>query len=92
MNAYQLQDYIEDQRIKQSDAELERQNWIDNRAEEILSEYPDGPESFAGFNLPESVRMGLYTSKAKDAYNEFITVMAWERAETEWNDKYGWAA
>lgn len=90
MNAYVMQDLIEQQRWQEHQEKIQKEDWINSRGDELLREYPDNAYQFANCNLPTEISSGLYTSKGHEAYIEFITALAWQRAEIEWEEKFGW--
>ncbi|MGK3555701.1 hypothetical protein [Klebsiella oxytoca] len=34
----------------------------------------------------------MQSEKGREAYNDFITAIAYDQAEREWEEQYGWAA
>jgi len=90
--AYLTQERIQHQQDALYQASVERDAWIDKRANELLVEYPAEPFNLASRTLSKNVTMSFFGSKAKAAYEDFIHALAWAQAEKEWEDQYGWAA
>lgn len=90
MPAYAIQDDIQERQDKEDTQNLTRDEWIDKRASEIEQEYPSEPALFASTHLSSDIRMGLQLSKTREAYNDFITAAAYERAEQEWENRFSW--
>ncbi|MDI7504510.1 host nuclease inhibitor GamL [Cronobacter dublinensis] len=93
MQAYRMQDRAEHQRAAAHQAEVEKQAWVDRRAEELLKLYPALLTGFASTNsLPFELRSHFYTTKAGEAYNALIHTLAWQQAEADWELAFGWSA
>ncbi|PQX84103.1 host nuclease inhibitor GamL [Cronobacter sakazakii] len=93
MQAYRMQDRAEHQRAAVHQAELEKQAWVDNRAEELLKLYPALLIDFASTSsLLFEIRSHFYTTKAGEAYNAMIHTLAWQQAEDDWELAFGWSA
>ncbi|HAU5602459.1 TPA: host nuclease inhibitor GamL [Citrobacter koseri] len=90
MPAYLIQDQIKERQDKEDNAALTRDEWIDKRAAEIKAEYPTEPAYFASTHLSNDIRMGLQSSKTIEAYKDFITAAAYDRAEQEWENRFSW--
>lgn len=83
MNAYHTYDAIDDQRWVDLQLKEEREAWIENRAQEIITALPDSPALLSLF-LPADIALAFYGDKAQEAFNDFISACAYFRAEEEW--------
>lgn len=92
MNAYLMQERIEERKWDEHQAEIEKEDWINKRGNELLNDYPDCPYYLIGSNLPADAKDKLLSPKGIEAYVEYISKLAWLRAEDEWEEKYGWLA
>lgn len=84
MNAYAMYDSIEEFRWVRQQLQDERDAWIDNRAQEIIALFPDWPVFASSPMLPAVVHFALQGECATEAYNEMVSVAAYERAKLEW--------
>lgn len=90
MPAYAIQDTIQERQDIDDAAALSRDEWIDKRAKEIEIEYPEEPVYFASSHLSQVIRLGLHSPPVIEAYNEFKTIAAYDRAEREWDNRFSW--
>lgn len=84
MNAYYAQDRIEAQRDFAHQAAIQREQWIDTRAQELIDMFPKEPILNCSPFLVSDARYALMGDKAQEAYNDFISACAYARAEEEW--------
>lgn len=84
MNAYYAQDRIEAQRDFAHQAAIQREQWIDNRAKELIAIFPKKPLHMSSLFLPEEAQLALVGDKAEEAYNDYISNLCYLRAEEEW--------
>lgn len=61
-----------------------RQQWIDDRAKELNAMFPKKPLQMSSLFLPHEAQVCLLGDKAEEAYNDYITVCCYARAELEW--------
>lgn len=92
MNAYYVQDRIDAQQESAYQARIQREQWIDHRAKEITELAPGEPLEFTAGSVSKVLRLAIQSEKCREAYNDFITVIAYDQAEREWEEQYGWAA
>jgi len=90
MPAYSIQDDIQARQDEEDSRTLTRTEWIDKRAAEFEKEYPPEPSCFASTHLSDDIRLGLQLSKTREAYNDFKTAAAYDRAEQEWENRFSW--
>lgn len=84
MNAYRALDRIEAQKEFAHQAAIKRDQWIDQRAQEIIEMFPKEPLLNRSLFLPQDACYALMGDKAQEAYNDFISACAYARAEKEW--------
>ena len=91
MNAYLTHDRIEARLDLSAHAQIEREQWIDNRAQEIIDMMPKKPFDLFNFSVPIHTTpfYGLRSDKAGDAYNDFISEVAYSQAEHDWEHRTG---
>lgn len=87
MNAYLTHDRIEARLDLSAHAQIEREQWIDNRAQEIIDMFPKSPRLNHSLFLSDEACFALMGDKAQEAYNDFISTCAYARAEEEWQRK-----
>ena len=78
MNAYYAQDRIEAQRDFAHQAAIQREQWIDDRAQEIIDLMPKEPSGMVLFSVKTGSlpHEGLRSDTASEAYNDFISAVA----------------
>lgn len=91
MAAYRAYDHIEDRRWVEQQLTDEKEKWIDDRAQEIISLLPDNPTGLFLFSVPidSSPCEGLRSDKAGEAYNDFVSAVAYAQAEHDWEHRTG---
>lgn len=89
MNAYLAYDRIEDDRWVEQHIIEERGKWIDGRAKEIIAVAPDKPMQFASWSVNSKLRLALHHEKSIEAYNDYISAVAYAQAEYEWDHRTG---
>ncbi len=91
MAAYRAYDHIEDRRWVEQQLTDEKEKWIDDRAQEIISLLPDNPTGLFLFSVPidSSPYEGLRSDKAGEAYNDFVSAVAYAQAEHDWEHRTG---
>ncbi len=87
MAAYHVLDRIEAQREHTHQRHIQRDKWIDNRAQELIDLFPKEAARIAYFTLPHEALFTLMGDKAEEAYNDFISACAYARAEKEWQQQ-----
>lgn len=87
MAAYHALDRIEAQKEFAHQAGIQRDRWIDQRAQEIIEMFPKEPLLNRSLFLPHDACYALMGDKAQEAYNDFISACAYARAEQEWQQK-----
>lgn len=88
MNAYLTCDRIEERRWINQQIQDEKDKWIDDRAQELISMFPDKPLLMSSLFLPKEAQLALTGEKAEEAYNDYISAIAYARAEEEWERKF----
>lgn len=83
MNAYLTCDRIEERRWVNQQIQDEKDKWIDDRAQELISMFPDKPLLMSSLFLPKEAQLALTGEKAEEAYNDYISAIAYARAEEE---------
>ncbi|WP_227136692.1 host nuclease inhibitor GamL [Kosakonia radicincitans] len=90
MNAYIACDRIEERRWVDQQLADEKDKWIDDRAKEIIATAPAHPSAFVSNSVPSVFRRALYQEKSSEAYNDFISALAYTQAEYEWEHRSGY--
>jgi hypothetical protein len=90
MNAYRAYDVIEERKWAEQTLTEEKQKWIDDRAQEII----DACRKSRHAALRQSASSafpyeGLRSDKAGEAYNDFISAVAYAQAEYDWDHRTG---
>lgn len=86
MNAYRAYDVIEERKWVEQQFKEEHEAWVERRAQELIAALPKSPALLSLFLDSESAS-ALYGEKASEAFNDFITIGAYEKAEAEWQLK-----
>lgn len=91
MAAYRAYDHIEDRRWVEQQLADEKGKWIDDRAQEIIEMMPKEPSGLFHFSVPidSSPYEGLRSDKAAEAYNDFVSAVAYAQAEHDWEHRTG---
>lgn len=91
MNAYLTYDRIEDRRWVDQQLDDEKEKWIEDRAQQIIDMMPKEPSGLFHFTVPidSSSYQGLRSDKAAEAYNDFISAVAYAQAEYDWEHRTG---
>lgn len=91
MNAFLTYDRIEDRRWVEQQLTNEKEKWIDDRAKAIIATMPKEPSSLFLFSTPFGLTPhdGLRSDKADEAYNDFISAVAYAQAEHDWDHRTG---
>ena len=89
MNAYLTYDRIEDRRWVEQQLTDEKEKWINDRAQQIIDMMPKEPSVLFHFSVPihNTPFSGLRSDKAGEAYNEFISAVAYAQAEYDWEHR-----
>ena len=84
MNAYLTYGLIEDRRLVEQQLTDEKEKWIDDMM-------PKEPSGLFHFTVPidSSPYEGLRSDKAGEAYNDFISAVAYAQAEYDWEHRTG---
>ena len=88
MNAYLTYDRIEERRWVKQQLQDEKEKWIDDRAQELIDMFPARPLLMSSIFLPEEAQLALIGDKAEEAYNDYISAIAYARADEEWERKF----
>ncbi|EOY2722997.1 host nuclease inhibitor GamL [Citrobacter freundii] len=91
MNAFLTYDRIEDRRWVEQQLDDEKEKWIDDRAQKIIDMMPKEPSGLFHFSVPidSSPYEGLRSDDAGNAYNDFISAVAYAQAEYDWEHRTG---
>lgn len=91
MNAYLTYDRIEDRRWVEQQLSEDKEKWIDDRAREVIDALPNEPSGLFLFSIPmdKSPYEGLRSDAAGEAYNDFISAVAYAQAEYDWEHRTG---
>lgn len=91
MNAYRAYDVIEEHKWAEQTLTEEKQKWVDDRAQEIIDALPKEPSGLFRFSVPmdKSPYEGLRSDSAGEAYNDFISAVAYAQAEYDWDHRTG---
>ncbi|HHT0394710.1 TPA: host nuclease inhibitor GamL [Raoultella planticola] len=91
MNAYRAYDAIEERKWTEQSLTEEKQKWIDDRAQEIISVLPSEPIQLFYLSLQAGPHPyeGLRSDKAGEMYNDFISAVAYAQAEYDWDHRTG---
>ena len=91
MNAYLTYDRIEDRRWAEQQITDEKEKWIGDRAQQIIDMMPKEPSGLFQFSVPihNTPYSGLRSDKAGEAYNDFISAVAYAQAEYDWEHRTG---
>lgn len=87
MNAFRAYDRIEESRWVDQVITEEKEQWIDNRAKELIAMFPKYALQMSSLFLPKEAQLALVGEKAEEAYNDYITRLCYDRAEEEWGRK-----
>ena len=73
------------------DVETAQHHRIDDRAQQIIDMMPKEPSGLFHFTVPidSSPYEGLRSDKAGEAYNDFISAVAYAQAEYDWEHRTG---
>lgn len=91
MNAFLTYDRIEDRRWVKQQLTDEKDKWIDDRAKAIIATMPKDPIHLFYLSLQTGPHPyeGLRSDKADEAYNDFISAVAYAQAEHDWDHRTG---
>lgn len=91
MAAYRAYDRIEERRWVDQQLSDEKEKWIDDRAQEIIDMMPKDPSGLFHFSVPvdSSPYEGLRHDSATEAYNDFVSAVAYAQAEHDWEHRTG---
>lgn len=91
MAAYRLYDHIEDRRWVEQQLADEKEDWIDKRAKVIIALLPKDPSGLFLFSVPinSNPDAGLRHDSATEAYNDFVSAVAYAQAEHDWEHRTG---
>jgi len=86
MGAYAQHEIAEAQRWQQHDAQVSKDEWIRDRADELQAKWPEELtrlyNPFQHTSLP-----GLRSEAAQDAYAEMVDKICLAQAEEDWQNK-----
>lgn len=86
MGAYAQHDMAEEHRWKQHDAQVEKDEWIRDRADELQAKWPEELTRLYNPFLHGSLP-GLRSEAAQDAYAEMVDKICLAQAEEDWQNK-----
>ena len=86
MAAYALQHSVEEQRWQEHDNQVERSEWIRERADELQAKWPEELTRLYNPFLHGSLP-GLRLDDAQDAYAEMVDKICLAQAEHDWENK-----
>ncbi len=91
MSAFLTYDRIEDRRWVEQQLTEDKEKWIDDRAQKIIDALPKEPLGLFLFSVPmdKSPHEGLRSDAAGEAYNDFISAVAYSQAEYDWEHRTG---
>lgn len=91
MSAFLTYDRIEDRRWVEQQLSEDKEKWIDDRAQEIIDALPKEPSGLFLFSVPmdKSPYEGLRSDASGEAYNDFISAVAYAQAEYDWDHRTG---
>ncbi|HCM6458044.1 TPA: host nuclease inhibitor GamL [Klebsiella aerogenes] len=91
MSAFLTYDRIEDRRWVEQQLTEDKEKWIDDRAQKIIDALPKEPSGLFLFSVPMDKRPyeGLRSDSAGEAYNDFISAVAYAQAEYDWDHRTG---
>jgi hypothetical protein len=91
MNAFLTYDRIEDRRWVEQQLTDEKEKWIDDRAKAIIATMLKDPIQLFYLSLQTGPHPyeGLRSDKAGEAYNDFISAVAYAQAEYDWDHRTG---
>lgn len=84
MNAYAMYDRADEARWVAQQLRDERDAWIDRRAQELIAMFPADPMHMCSLLLPQEAQFALLSDQATEAYNQYISDIAYARAAQEW--------
>lgn len=84
MNAYLTYDRIEDRRWVEQQLIDEKEEWVDDRAKELIAMFPKYALQMSSLFLPKEAQLALVGDKAEEVYNDYISNLCYLRAEEEW--------
>ena len=87
MNAFRAYDRIEESRWVDQAITEEKEQWIDDRAKELIAMFPKEALQMSSLFLPKEAQLAMVGDKAEEAYNDYITRLCYDRAELEWERK-----
>lgn len=91
MAAYHVQDRIEAQSESAHQSTIARDKWIDGRAKEIIGIFPEDPNLLVAFSKPRrELDPSAFRHEASiEAYNDYVSAVAYAQAEYEWSHLTG---
>ncbi|HBR2823362.1 TPA: host nuclease inhibitor GamL [Klebsiella pneumoniae] len=91
MNAYRAYDVIEERKWAEQLLTEEKEKWIDDRAKEVFASLPEDPYAALRQSLSSKAfpYEGLRSDSAGEAYNDFISAVAYAQAEYDWDHRTG---
>lgn len=85
MGAYAQHDIAEERRWEQHDAQVDKDEWIRDRADELQAKWPEELTRLCNPFLHTSLP-GLRSDAAQDAYAEMVDKICLAQAEIDWQD------
>jgi len=86
MSAYAQHEMAEAHRWQQHDAQVEKDEWIRDRADELQAKWPEELTRLYNPFLHGSLP-GLRSEAAQDAYAEMVDKICLAQAEEDWQNK-----
>lgn len=89
MSAYQMQDRLEQQRWDKHQADMDRDDWISKRADELSNEWPKTLGEFKNPTLELSkYATAMCDQQAVDAYENLVWDVCSAQAAREWAERW----
>lgn len=81
MNPYLIEDRNKDIMDARFQAEIEKEQWIDDETDRLLQCFPDSLNEFRHCRLSPDVLKCCYHPSSDEHYRNFIWHLAWEQAK-----------
>lgn len=89
MNAYRMQDAIEDKRQAEHEAKLDRDDWISRRADQLTTQWPKTMNEFKSpFLMMPAFYSAMQSEMATEAYEALIWAICEAQAVSDWNEAW----
>lgn len=89
MNPHKTQDTLEQRRWDKHQADMDKDDWISKRADELSLQWPATLNELKNPFLPLSVfAQAVESQKVSDAYEGLIWEICLNHAESEWTERW----